>query len=206
MTMGFTLLVRYVLVSVIAYFLGNFATSYIVSMRAAHIDIRKHGSGNAGATNVLRVLGAKAAALTFLGDALKGVVAVLIGRYLAGSNGALLAGLFVVIGHNWPVTLGFKGGKGVATTIGAMLAINPLLVLIVFAVGVTVLITTKYVSLASITGMVIFPITMLMFKQEPEYIAFSFILAILGIFKHRKNIGRLIKGTESKIGKKTKAM
>ena len=206
MTMGSTMLLKYVLVSVIAYFLGNFATSYIVSMRSAHIDIRKHGSGNAGATNVLRVLGAKAAALTFLGDALKGVAAVLIGRYLAGSNGAILGGLFVVIGHNWPVTLGFKGGKGVATTIGSMLAINPLLVLIVFAVGVTVLITTKYVSLASITGMVIFPITMIAFKQSSEYVAFSFILAALAIFKHRKNIVRLIKGTESKIGKKTKAV
>lgn len=204
--MDSALLFRYVLVSLIAYFLGNFATSYIVSMRAAHIDIRKHGSGNAGATNVLRVLGAKAAALTFLGDTLKGVAAVLIGRYIAGSNGAILAGLFVVIGHNWPVTLGFKGGKGVATTIGAMLAINPLLVLVVFSVGAVVLIITKYVSLASITGMVIFPITMILFRQSTEYIIFSFILALLGIFKHRKNIVRLIKGTESKIGKKTKAV
>ena len=204
--MDSALLFRYVLVSVIAYFLGNFATSYIVSMRAAHIDIRKHGSGNAGATNVLRVLGAKAAALTFLGDTLKGVAAVLIGRYIAGSNGAILAGLFVVIGHNWPVTLGFKGGKGVATTIGAMLAINPLLVLVVFSVGAVVLIITKYVSLASITGMVIFPITMILFRQSTEYIIFSFILPLLGIFKHRKNIVRLIKGTESKIGKKTKAV
>lgn len=203
--MDLTILLRYVLVSVIAYFLGNFATSYIVSKRAAHIDIRKHGSGNAGATNVLRVLGAKAAALTFIGDALKGIVAVLIGRYVAGSNGAILAGLFVVVGHNWPATLGFKGGKGVATTIGSMLAINPLLVLIVFTVGVIVLITSKYVSLASITGMVIFPITMILFKQSPEYIVFSFILAMLAIFKHRKNIVRLLNGTESKIGQKTKA-
>jgi acyl phosphate:glycerol-3-phosphate acyltransferase len=198
-------IIRYVLVSVIAYFLGNFATSYIVSMRSAHIDIRKHGSGNAGATNVLRVLGAKAAAVTFIGDALKGVIAVLIGRYIAGSNGALIAGLFVVVGHNWPVTLGFKGGKGVATTIGSMLAINPLLVSIVFAVGIIVLITTKYVSLASIIGMVIFPIVMIVFKQGPEYIIFSIILAMLAIFKHRTNIVRLLNGTESKLGKKTKA-
>ncbi|MDF2841116.1 MAG: hypothetical protein K0Q99_1888 [Clostridia bacterium] len=198
-------LLKYVLVSVIAYFLGNFATSYIVSMRSAHIDIRKHGSGNAGATNVLRVLGAKAAAVTFIGDALKGVIAVLIGRYIAGSNGALLAGLFVVVGHNWPVTLGFKGGKGVATTIGSMLAINPLLVSIVFVVGVIVLITTKYVSLASIIGMVIFPIVMIVFKQGIEYVAFSVVIAMLAIFKHRTNIVRLLNGTESKIGKKAKA-
>jgi glycerol-3-phosphate acyltransferase PlsY len=202
--MDSTIILKYVLVSIIAYFLGNFATSYIVSMRAAHIDIRKHGSGNAGATNVLRVLGAKAAALTFVGDALKGIVAVLIGRYIGGSNGALLAGIFVVIGHNWPITLGFKGGKGVATTIGSMLAINPLLVSVVFTIGIIVLVVTKYVSLASITGMVVFPIAMILFKQGPEAVAFSLIIALLAIFKHRMNIVRLLKGTESKIGQKTK--
>lgn len=200
-----SMIIKYIFVSVIAYFLGNFATSYIVSMRSAHIDIRKHGSGNAGATNVLRVLGAKAAAVTFVGDALKGVAAVLIGRYIAGDNGAILSGLFVVVGHNWPVTLGFKGGKGVATTIGSMLAINPLLVSIVFAVGIIVLITSKYVSLASITGMAIFPIAMIIFKQSPEYVAFSVIIALLAIFKHRANIIRLLKGTESKLGQKAKA-
>ena len=192
----------YVLVSVIAYFLGNFATSYIVSMRSAKIDIRQHGSGNAGATNVLRVLGAKAAALTFVGDALKGVIAVLLGKYLAGSYGAILAGLFVVIGHNWPVLLKFKGGKGIATTIGSMLAINPLVVLVVFAIGVVILITTRYVSLASIMGMTIFPILMIILRQPPEYIGFSIVLAVLAIYRHRANIQRLLKGTESKLGQK----
>lgn len=199
------LLWKYVFVSVIAYFLGNFATSYIVSMRSAKIDIRQHGSGNAGATNVLRVLGVKAAAATFIGDALKGVAAVLLGRHLTGSTGAILAALFVVIGHNWPVILKFKGGKGIATTFGAMMAISPLLVLIVFAAGVLVLAITKYVSLASVVGMTIFPILMIAFKQSTEYIIFSIILSMLAIFKHRANISRLLKGTESKIGQKTKA-
>ena len=192
----------YVLVSVIAYFMGNFATSYIVSMRSAKIDIRQHGSGNAGATNVLRVLGAKAAAITFVGDALKGVLAVVIGRYLGGSYGAILAGLFVVIGHNWPILLRFKGGKGIATTIGVMLAINPFVVLIVFVIGVAILATTRYVSLASIVGMIVFPITMMVSKQPVEYITFSIILALLAIYRHRANIGRLLKGTESKLGQK----
>lgn len=192
----------YVLVSVIAYFLGNFATSYIVSMRSAKIDIRQHGSGNAGATNVLRVLGAKAAAVTFIGDALKGVLAVILGRYLGGSYGAILGGLFVVIGHNWPILLRFKGGKGIATTIGTMLAMNPLVVLIVFAIGVVILAATRYVSLASIVGMIILPITMILLKQPPEYIIFSVILALLAVYRHRTNIGRLMKGTESKLGQK----
>jgi glycerol-3-phosphate acyltransferase PlsY len=203
--MEISLYYKYIIVSVLAYLLGNFATSYIVSMRSAKIDIRKHGSGNAGATNVLRVLGAKAAAVTFIGDALKGVAAVMIGRYFAGSNGALLAGLFVVIGHNWPITLGFKGGKGVATTIGSMIAINPILVVIVFSVGILVLIVTKYVSLASITGMVLFPIVMIISKQSTEAVVFSILIAAMAIFKHRTNIMRLVKGTESKIGSKAKA-
>lgn len=200
--MDFRLILNYVIVCIVAYFLGNIATSYIVSKRAAKIDIRKHGSGNAGATNVLRVLGVRAAAITFAGDALKGAVAVILGRYLGGDYGAVLAGLFVVIGHNWPILLKFKGGKGVAATIGSMLAINPLVVLIVIIIGVTILITTKYVSLASITGMIIFPIFMIVLKQPVEYIAYSFLIAAIAIYRHRTNIVRLMKGTELKLGQK----
>lgn len=203
--MDLRFLLSCIFVSIIAYFIGNFATSYIVSMRSAKIDIRQHGSGNAGATNVLRVLGAKAAAITFIGDALKGVIAVLIGRYLAGSYGAVLAAFFVIIGHNWPVLLKFKGGKGVATTIGSMLAINPLVVMIALAVGIVILITTKYVSLASITGMVIFPILMIVLKQPIEYNIFSVVVAVIAIYRHKKNIVRLMNGTESKLGQKSKA-
>lgn len=200
--MDFRLILNYVIVCIAAYFLGNIATSYIVSKRAAKIDIRKHGSGNAGATNVLRVLGVRAAAITFAGDALKGAAAVILGRYLGGDYGAVLAGLFVVIGHNWPILLKFKGGKGVAATIGSMLAINPLVVLIVIIIGVTILITTKYVSLASITGMIIFPIFMIILKQPAEYIAYSFLIAAIAIYRHRTNITRLMKGTELKLGQK----
>ena len=121
---------KYVLVSIIAYLLGNIATSYIVSKVFGKIDIRDYGSGNAGSTNVFRVLGAKAAVIAFLGDVLKGTAAVLIGRYIGGSYGEILAGIFVIIGHNWPVFLGGKGGKGIATTIGLMLPIDPLMVIL----------------------------------------------------------------------------
>lgn len=201
--MEFKIILNYIFVSIIAYFLGNIATSYIVSKHTAKIDIRKHGSGNAGATNVLRVVGIKAAAITFAGDALKGASAVILGRYLGGDYGAILAGLFVVIGHNWPVLLKFKGGKGVAATIGSMLAINPLVVLIVFVIGILILITTRYVSLASITGMIIFPILVLAFKQPVEYVVYSFLVALIAIIRHRSNIARLIKGTELKLGQKS---
>lgn len=198
------MVLRYVIASVVAYACGNFATSYLVSKRAANIDIRKYGSGNAGATNVLRVLGLKHGLITFIGDALKAVIAVLAGRYIAGENGALLAGFFAVIGHNWPVVLKLKGGKGVAATIGAMLAIKPLVVLIVVPLGILVMVITKYVSLASIMGMVMLPIVIIIMGLPWKYIVFSLVLCVIALYKHRSNIVRLIKGTESKFGQKVK--
>ena len=195
---------KYIITCVIAYLIGNFATSYLVSKKAANIDIRKYGSGNAGATNVLRVLGLKHGLITFAGDALKAVVAVLIGSIIAGENGKLLAGLFVVIGHNWPAALGFKGGKGIAATIGSMAATVPLVALIVIPTGVLILVVTKYVSLASVLGIIMFPIVIVIMSMPMNYIMLSTILCIIAIFKHRANIVRLIKGTESKIGQKVK--
>lgn len=193
---------KYLLVSIIAYLLGNIASSYLVSKAIGKIDIRNYGSGNSGATNVLRVLGAKPAAIAFLGDMLKGTAAVLIGGYLGGGYGEILAGIFVILGHNWPILLGGKGGKGIATTIGLMLPIDPLMVALIVIVGIIIIITTRYVSLASITGVTIYPIAMIITKKPAEYIAFSLILSAIAIYRHRANIGRLLKGTESKIGQK----
>jgi glycerol-3-phosphate acyltransferase PlsY len=193
---------KYVLVSVIAYLLGNFATAYLVAKAAGKIDIRKYGSGNAGSTNVLRVLGAKPAAIAFLGDVLKGTAAVLIGRYIGGSYGEILAGIFVVVGHNWPIVLGGKGGKGIATTIGLVLPIYPIMVILIVITGVIVIFTTRYVSLASITGVLIFPIAMIVTQEPMEYILFSLILSAMAVYRHKSNIMRLLKGTESKFGSK----
>lgn len=195
---------RYVFVSVIAYFFGNFAAAYLVSKKAAKIDIRNYGSGNAGSTNVLRVLGAKPAAIAFAGDALKGTVAVFIGGLIAGSIGEALAGIFVVIGHNWPILLKGRGGKGIATTIGLMLAIDPIMVVVIVVAGVAVIAMTRYVSLASVSGMVVFPIAMIATQKPPEYIAMSFILSAMAVYRHRANIVKLAKGTESKIGHRTR--
>lgn len=195
---------KLVLVSVIAYFLGNFATSYLVSKVAAKIDIREYGSGNAGSTNVLRVLGAKAAAVAFIGDVLKGVAAVLVGRYIAGNYGEVFAAVFVVIGHNWPIVLKGKGGKGIATTIGIAIPIDPIIVAVIFITGVAVIILTRYVSLASISGVTMFPIAMIITQKPIEYIIMSFILAIMALYRHKSNIKKLLNGTESKIGQKVK--
>lgn len=193
---------RYVLVSLIAYLLGNIASAYLISKAMGKIDIRNYGSGNSGSTNVLRVLGAKPAAIAFLGDMLKGTAAVLIGGYIGGGYGEILAGIFVIIGHNWPIFLGGKGGKGIATTIGLMLPIDPLMVVIIFTVGIIVIITTRYVSLASVLGVTIYPIAMIITQKPMEYIIFSLILSTIAIYRHRANIARLLKGTESKIGEK----
>jgi len=196
--------VKLIIISFIAYFLGNISASYMVAKYFKGIDIRKYGSGNAGATNVFRTLGAKAGLLAFLGDALKGAVAVVIGHLIGGENGQVAAGLFVVVGHNWPVLLGFKGGKGIATTIGVMIAINPLMVAAIVPIGIVIIIITKYVSLASILGMTIFPLLMLATGQPRNLVVFSFLLSAMAIYKHKSNIVKLLNGTESKLGEKAK--
>lgn len=198
--MGFKLII----VSIISYMLGNISVSFLIAKYASGIDIRKHGSGNAGATNVLRTLGAKAAAPAFLGDALKGFLAVLIGKFIGGEDGQIFAGIFVVLGHNWPILLNFKGGKGIATTIGVMIAINPYIVAAIVPIGIIIIIISRYVSLASITGMIIFPIAMLYTNQPIKQVLFSFLLSIMALYRHSSNIKKLIEGKESKLGQKSK--
>ncbi|MCK9217248.1 MAG: glycerol-3-phosphate 1-O-acyltransferase PlsY [Firmicutes bacterium] len=193
---------KILIIIVLAYFLGNFSTSYFIAKLFAGIDIRNHGSGNVGATNTLRVLGKKAGIIVLLGDILKGVIAVILGKIIAGEDGQIFAGLFVVIGHNWPILLGFKGGKGVATTIGVMTAINIYIVAGIVPIGIIIIAVTKYVSLASILGMIIFPIVMLFTWQPIKLVLFSFLLSMMSVYRHKSNIKKLMQGTESKIGQK----
>ncbi|KPI50470.1 hypothetical protein IM33_14560 [Clostridioides difficile] len=197
----------YIIIAVVAYLLGNISTSYIVAKRIAGVDIRTQGSGNAGSTNVLRTLGKRAGAMTFLGDVLKGVIAVLISELTARLVGidTLLAGYLAVIcvvaGHNWPAVLGFRGGKGVATSLGAMLAVNPVITLMCLAVFILVVVITKYVSLGSVVGIGCSPIFMIIVKNKAGLIVALFLTASV-IYNHRANIKRLLNGTERKIGQK----
>lgn len=186
-----------------AYFAGNFSTSYLVAKLFAKIDIREHGSGNPGSANVLRTLGKKAAILVFLGDLLKGAVAAYLGKVFCGTTVALLCGIAVVVGHNWPVFLGFKGGKGIATTIGVIVAIKPLIALVCVSIGVAILFKFRYVSLASIIGIIILPFIIVIYGLN--YFLFGLILALLAIYRHRENIKRLLAGNERKIGEKSSA-
>ncbi len=187
---------------ILAYLIGNFSASFLVGKMAANIDIRNYGSGNAGSTNVFRTLGLKAGAWAFFGDSLKGVVAVTLGWYLGGERFALLSGLAVIVGHNWPALLKFKGGKGIATSIGVILVLHPISAIISVLIGILILYRYKYVSLASVIAMVFLPIILYYFKGN-TYFLFGLILAVMAVYRHRGNIKRLLNGTESKITKKS---
>ncbi|MBB6216982.1 glycerol-3-phosphate acyltransferase PlsY [Anaerosolibacter carboniphilus] len=191
-----------VLAVLLSYVIGNFSTSIIVSKLWAGIDIRKYGSGNAGATNVLRTLGMKAGLVTFIGDALKAILAVWIGRRLGGEGTALICGIAVVIGHNWPAFLGFKGGKGIASSIGVGLSVNPIIAIICIIVGILIIAKTKYVSLGSVVAICLLPILLLFVGFK--FFLFGLALALMAIYRHKENISRLLKGTESKLGQKSR--
>ena len=197
----------YLIIIIVAYLLGNISTSYIVAKKLAGVDIRTQGSGNAGSTNVLRTLGKKAGALTFIGDVLKGLIAVLLAKFIAyiahldQATCAYLAVVAVVLGHNYPVFLGFKGGKGVATSLGSMLGMNPIIALTCLGFFIIIVAITKYVSLGSILGIGLSPIIM-MINHNNKGVLVTLFLTISVVLTHKENIKRLLKGTERKIGEK----
>jgi len=195
---------NYILALIVGYLLGNVSASFIVGKLTKNIDIRKFGSGNAGATNTLRVLGVKAGLLVFFVDILKGVVAVLLGRLAAGDIGGMLAGAAAVAGHIWPVFLSFKGGKGVATSFGVLVVLFPVVALILFAVSASLVAITRFMSLGSITAAVLLPILLLVIGYDWVYIIFGLALAALVVYLHKGNITRLLAGKENKLGSKPK--
>jgi glycerol-3-phosphate acyltransferase PlsY len=161
------------------------------------VDSREKDSGNAGTTNVLRVLGKKAAAATLAIDILKGIAAVLLGRYIGGQETALICGLAVFVGHIWPMVFGFRGGKGIATGFGVALALEPMLGLIELGAAVILFVTTKRISAGSIVAAIVFPFAAYCFNHA--YLPVAAIMGALVLFKHRMNIKRLIKGEEPKV-------
>ena len=209
-------MVAMMIVSVIAYLLGSISFSVIISKKMAGFDVREKGSGNAGSTNVLRSVGKKAAALTLILDVLKGVVAVVIaiilGNIVPDINRELLvqiAGIAVVLGHTFPVFFGFKGGKGVATSLGILLISNWQIGLICLVFGIVLIALTRMVSLGSCTAAVLFPVLTLFInehytvltegKSGSVYFIYSVILAVIVLYNHRSNIKRILSGTENKI-------
>lgn len=206
-----------ILLLIIGYFIGNIETGYIFG-KIHKMDIRNYGSGNAGATNTLRVLGAKAGLVVFLGDFCKSLIPCLVVRFIFRDNVSLsyiymlYIGLGVVLGHNFPFYLGFKGGKGVASTAGIIMALDIRIAVICLIVFIITVAITRYVSLGSIFVMIIL-IGMSHFLVKFSYgfgegaspMEFRLLTAAVGllsIFMHRANIKRLLGGTENKIGKK----
>ncbi len=190
----------------IGYLVGNFQTSYILGKTVKKLDIREHGSGNSGATNAVRVMGWKLGLIAFVGDILKAVLAVVILRiYFDDSLAGLYAGIGVVVGHNWPVVLGFKGGKGIASTLGLLLAYDIRIGLVAWAISAAVIIKTKYVSLGSIILVSLMPIGIaIVYPGRYQELILTVALAIVAIYRHKANIGRLIRGEENKLGRSKK--
>ena len=202
----------YIIVWLVAYLVGSISFSIIISKKMAGFDVREKGSGNAGATNMLRSVGKKAAALTLLGDALKGVIAivfaVIVGAIAKNSDKALLvqiSGILVVVGHTFPVFFGFKGGKGVATSLGVLLMTNYQIGLICLVFALVLMILTRMVSMGSVGAAILFPVLVLFINtnfivtEGSGYFVYSVILAALVAFNHRSNIQRILNGTENKL-------
>ena len=201
---------------IVGYLFGCIQTGYIVG-RVNKIDIRDYGSGNSGTTNTLRTLGKTAAIITFLGDAVKGLVAVNLARYVimpafhveGEAYLWLLTGFAVVLGHNFPFYLGFKGGKGIATSLGVLLISNWQIGLICLVFALVLMALTRIVSLGSCGAAVLYPVLTLFINQHytvltegkdgKSYLIYSIILAVIVLYNHRSNIKRLLNGTENKL-------
>ena len=184
------------------YLCGSIPFGLILTRKAGLGDLRTIGSGNIGATNVLRTGNKKLAALTLLADALKGTVAVVVARQVIGMEAALIAGLGAFLGHLYPVWLKFKGGKGVATYLGVLLGLAPIIALVFAAVWLGMAKLFRYSSLAALTAAVVVPVALYIYGR-PEVASLFVILSLITLLKHHENIRRLLAGTESRIGDKS---
>ena len=212
------LLLNKVICLLIGYVFGCIQSAFIVGEIFGKIDIRDYGSGNAGFTNTARVLGAKAGITVFLLDLLKLIVSYTVcslifdgsGSFVSGTSllPGIYAGIGTVLGHNFPFYLKFKGGKGIACTLGLMLCVDWRVALLTYAVGLVVFLAKKYISLASLTMALVYPVLMVVFGFDTEPIVLMFVLCILAYVKHKSNIERLMSGTENKFrfGKKSETL
>ena len=192
---------EYVLAVVIGYLIGSISFSFLWGRLFQGIDIRKHGSGNAGATNTLRVMGVGPALTVLALDIGKGVLAVWVGWWIDPTSLMLpiLGGFAAILGHNWPVFFAFRGGKGIATMIGVVATLCLVPGLVAGSVGILSIVFTRYVSLGSLLFAALLPFSLWMFGRETELILFSVVLAALAFYRHRGNIVKLTKGQENKI-------
>lgn len=197
----------YIVISVLAYFIGSISFSVIFSRKFAGFDVRDKGSKNAGSTNVLRTAGTKLAILTLLCDILKGIIAIVIAiiaskiwKDVDVTILKYMAGFFAILGHTFPIFFEFRGGKGVATALGVLITLDWKIGLICLIFALVIIIFTKMVSVGSILAAVLFPIlTIFMTEFNLAIILISILIALLVIFNHRENLKRIKNGTENKI-------
>jgi glycerol-3-phosphate acyltransferase PlsY len=190
------------LLIICAFVMGSIPVGVIVA-KTKGIDLKKIGSGNIGATNVLRSLGKGPAALTLFGDMLKGALAVALGKYFGlGTFYQGLIGLSAILGHNFSLFLGFRGGKGVATSLGVFLLYSPQTALITFIIWIVVVLTTKYSSLGALISFGLLPLTIILLDSKDK-LPVAVLVTLFILIRHTDNIRRLIKGTERKIGERT---
>lgn len=195
---------HFVIIAVCAYLLGSLSFAIIVSKVTLGKDIRNYGSGNAGLTNAYRTMGAGKTLFVLIGDIAKGAAAISIGAYLAGPIGKLVAGIFVILGHMFPVYFGFRGGKGVLVGAVMLLLFDWRIFLVAFVLFFAAVFATRWISLGSILGAVSFPITTFAFYRDPVLTAMAFGMAVAVIFMHRSNIVRILHGEENKFSFKSK--
>ncbi|MDD2629085.1 MAG: glycerol-3-phosphate 1-O-acyltransferase PlsY [Limnochordia bacterium] len=186
-----------------SYLIGNILTGPLVARYRTGVDLRQVGSKNVGATNVARSLGLRLGFLVLVLDALKGFIPVLGAKLLQQSDLVIvIAGIAVVVGHDWPIFARFHGGKGVATSLGVLLAISPKVAITLTLIWLVVVYFTRYVSLGSLMAGVSLPLVMLLFGMERVYVIGGVIMAIMATVRHRSNIQRLVGGSELKIGQR----
>ncbi|MDN5331064.1 MAG: acyl phosphate:glycerol-3-phosphate acyltransferase [Tepidanaerobacteraceae bacterium] len=197
-------MLKYVIAGIISYLIGSISFAQLICKKYYGIDIRKYGSGNPGTTNVLRVVGGKAAAAVYVADFLKGFLVATVFKLIGGDVLALFSGLFVIVGHDWSLFLNFNGGKGIATSMGVAFALAPKVALFSTLLGVAAIMVTRYVSLGSILGSGSFPLFLMIFRYPTKYIVYGTIIAAIAIYRHRANIKRLIAGKEYKLGERVR--
>jgi len=186
---------------IFAYLIGSISFSTLVGKWFAKLDIREHGSGNAGATNTLRVLGLKWAIVVLAADIFKGMVAIFIAWSFGHGNPvyAYLSGLAVIIGHNWPVYFGFRGGKGIATTIGVLALLMFIPALLAGILAILLVVLTRFVSLGALVFTILTPVFVILLHQPTNSALFATIVAVFSVYRHRANIVRLVQGKENRV-------
>lgn len=204
------MVLKAILIIITSYLVGSIPFGLIVGKIGYGIDIRTRGSGNIGTTNIFRILGAFPGIVVLIGDMSKGVGAVVLARLLfpevavssVDASVVVLAGMVVILGHNWSVYLKFSGGKGIATGFGVLISLVPYITLILLLIWLATLVTSRHVSLASVVTASFFPFfTVILCWGNYPYILFSIVSSFVVIYKHRSNIGRLLRGEEPKINK-----